>query len=233
MEAIKNWVFHRSKRLQRVGVEALFGWKANTLGFSLSFGRSTEGTFQITLGIPLLFLVYFTVDFQPWTWWVKALGKAQDRDIIRVQFAGMYINFALWYDTFDWTKGETNGWHYLNTWKDLLCGDHSLHGLGKSALVIERPAVAHLNEPNGLPHAKWVVTRIGEKVIWKRWYMRLWAKLRPQIYYNYCVEPRFEAGFPGKNGPDSLTKLHVTTVDTPEAAIDYFNQRLTELQTYY
>lgn len=233
MEHFKTWFYDSSKRLHAIRVESHFGKRAKTLGFVLSFGRGSEDTFQFVLGIPFLFLIYLTFNFEPWKWWVKALGKANDRDIIRIHFCDQYINLALWYDTYDRTKGELNGWSYLSTWKEFICGDWFVESARMSESVVEHPAVPHLDEPNGIPYAKWSVLTSTDTIIYKRWYMRLWTKFRPQRHYAFHVEPFFNAAYPGKNGKDSLNYLHVTTVDTPEEAIDVFNQRLTELQTRY
>lgn len=233
MELSKVWFYERFKRLDAIRVETHFGKGANTLGFSLSIGNDSENTFQFTLGIPFLFLLYLTIDFYPWKWWRNLLGKADDRDVIRIHFTDQYINLALWHDTYDWTKGEYNGLGYIKPWKDLLCGDFDLQCLSEEKIVLERPAVPHLGQPDGIPYAKWTITHVGEKVVWQRWYMRLWSKICPQVYHNFRVEPWFVAAFPGKNGDDHIHKLHVTTVDTAEEAVDYFNKRLTELQTRY
>lgn len=233
MELSKSWLYERFKRLQAIRVETHFGKKANTLGFGISMGRNSEDTFQFTLGIPLLFLMYFTVEFYPWNWWVKLLGKAKERDVIRIHLSDQYLDLALWHDTYDWTEGEYNGWYYIKSWKDLLCGDFRLEHLNASESTWERDAVPHLGEPNGIPEAKWSIISTMERVVWKRWYMRLWAKCRPDSYTTYKVTPLFTARFPGKNGDDHLVNLHVTTAETPREAIDQFNERLTYLQTRY
>lgn len=234
MELIKSWHYSRFKRLQSVRVESHFGWKANTLGFSLSCSRSTEDTFQFVLGIPLLFLLYLTVDFSPWKWWRRMLGKAPMREVIHIHLCNQYLNLALWHDIFDHTKGELNGFSYIKSWKDLLCGDFALVDEDEVWNIMDYPAVPHLHEPNGIQYAKWRITRTRIRVVWERWYMRLWSRVKPTRYTTYRVEPFFTAGFPGKNGADDhLVYLNVTTVDTPEAAIDHFNERLTELQTRY
>lgn len=233
MELSKVWFYDSFKRLSAIRFESHFGKRAKTLGFSLSLGRDTEDTFQFMFGLPFLFLIYLTFNFQPWAWWMKALGKAKDRDIIRIHFCDQYINLALWHDTYDHTKGELNGWSYISTWKDVLCGDWFVDNKPMGQSVYEQAAVSHLDEPNGIRYAKWRVSMAATTVIYKRWYMRLWTKFRPQVYHTFCVVPLFDAAYPGKNGKDSLNYLSVTTVNTPKEAIDVFNERLTELQTRY
>jgi hypothetical protein len=233
MQAIKHWYFERRKRLEQINFEAHFGKRADALQFSLSMGKDTEDAFQITFGIPFLFLVYLSIEFRPWKWWGKLLGKAYTRDIVRIHFGPEFISLALLADQFDWTKGQFNGLKYIKSWKEIFCGDFKLESLGMSGAYYKCDAVPHLGQPEGITDASWVVTRIGEQVVWKRWYMRIWSKFKPELRYSYRVKPNFKAAFPGKRGDDSLEFINVHDVNSAKEAINYFNKRLTEYQTRY
>lgn len=195
-----SWERHARKGVWSVKIDWYLFSQAKTLSLMLGFGNNYAGSYQLSIGIPYLFLIYLRVKSTP-NWFTKWAGGDNIMGGRETGFSfGQLVNLRLMRYTDGWDTKKFNGWSYIKTWQEILTGDHSAELCGVRYCTTDGPLKRSKNHPNGLGYVLFHAKVETFRSTYARWYL-FWYH---PTYQRITLNPSTEIVVPGKgdNGWD-------------------------------